>query len=240
MVAVDDGSSDGSTELLREWQDESGEENGLPIRVILQQPLGLSAARQAGLEESKGEWLAITDIDCRPHPTWIEHMVAECEGLEDENVVSVTGRVIFAEGDTVVSRIRSQEIASKYRKRSRRTTLANGPCSMFRKKDLESIGGFDPGWYHAEDMEVSLKLLAVGGVIIHTPDAVVQHVPESSLKVFLSKRRRDARAHMRIVRRYPQKRRQGPGRFRRTCLVRSCLGSLPVRNHLSAVEDSTH
>lgn len=211
VVAVDDGSSDGSTELLREWQDESGEENGLPIRVILQQPLGLSAARQAGLEESKGEWLAITDIDCRPHPTWIEHMVAECEGLEDENVVSVTGRVIFAEGDTVVSRIRSQEIASKYRKRSRRTTLANGPCSMFRKKDLESIGGFDPGWYHAEDMEVSLKLLAVGGVIIHTPDAVVQHVPESSLKVFLSKRRRDARAHMRIVRRYPQKRRQGPG-----------------------------
>ena len=34
VVAVDDGSSDGSTELLREWQDESGEENGLPIRVI--------------------------------------------------------------------------------------------------------------------------------------------------------------------------------------------------------------
>ena len=44
---------------------------------------------------------------------------------------------------------------------------------MFNRERLLSIGGFDPTWYHAEDMEVSLKLVQEGGTIVYTPDAVV-------------------------------------------------------------------
>ena len=73
---------------------------------------------------------------------------------------------------------------------------------MFERQALMSVGGFDPKWYHAEDMEVSLRLLQTGGVIVHTPGAVVHHVAESSLRLFLFKRCRDARAHMRIRRRF--------------------------------------
>ncbi len=211
IIAVNDGSTDGTAERLEEWSDESGEANGVSIRILNQEALGLAAARQYALEESRGEWVAITDIDCRPYPTWIEFLLAQSDGLDDENVVSVTGRVIFDEGDTIVSRIRAQEIERKYRKRSRRTTLANGPCSMFLREKLLDIGGFNPSWYHAEDMEVSLKLVELGGVIIHTPDALVQHVPEDRLKLFLRKRKRDARAHMRIVRKYSPALRKGPG-----------------------------
>ena len=211
IIAVNDGSTDETSKRLLDWHDPEGKKHGVPIHIIDQNPLGLSAARQAALEESSGEWVAITDIDCRPHPTWIEHLVSESKGLGDENVVSVTGRVIFDEGDTIISRIRSQEIERKYRKRSRRTTLANGPCSMFLKSELLRIGGFNPSWYHAEDMEVSLKLSADKGVIIHTPDAVVQHVAEEGLSLFLHKRKRDARAHMRIVRKYSSTARKGPG-----------------------------
>tara|TARA_B100000003_G_C10746918_1_gene297366 strand:- start:91 stop:639 length:549 start_codon:yes stop_codon:yes gene_type:complete len=73
---------------------------------------------------------------------------------------------------------------------------------MFNRERLLSIGGFDPAWYHAEDMEVSLKLVQDGGTIVYTPDAVVNHVPETGLRRFLEKRKRDARAHVRIHRRY--------------------------------------
>ena len=211
IVAVNDGSTDQTQEVMQKWNDPEGNKHGIPIHIIDQKPLGLSAARQAALEMSKGKWVAITDIDCRPHPTWIEYLLAESDGLGDENVVSVTGRVVFEEGDNIISRIRSQEIERKYRKRSRRTTLANGPCSMFLREELLQINGFDPSWYHAEDMEVSLKLSAEGGVIIHTPDAIVQHVPEDGLALFLHKRKRDARAHMRIVRKYSSTVRKGPG-----------------------------
>ena len=51
-------------------------------------------------------------------------------------------------------------------------------------------------------MEVSLKLIEAGGTIVYTPYAVVNHVPETGLARFLNKRKRDARAHVRIHRRY--------------------------------------
>tara|TARA_B110000495_G_C22876508_1_gene511202 strand:- start:391 stop:939 length:549 start_codon:yes stop_codon:yes gene_type:complete len=73
---------------------------------------------------------------------------------------------------------------------------------MFKRDILLSIGGFNPSWYHAEDMEVSLKLVQDGGTIVYTPDAVVNHIPETGIRRFLQKRKRDARAHVRIHRRY--------------------------------------
>ncbi|MDP6325131.1 MAG: glycosyltransferase family 2 protein [Candidatus Thalassarchaeaceae archaeon] len=199
IIAVDDGSTDGGYVKLKAWE---GEHNGITVRVLKQSPTGLSAGRNLALEHSKGEWVAITDIDCRPDPYWISEMYLVSEGLEDEQVLAVTGRTIFDEGDTAISRLRARSIARKYSSRPRLTSLANGPCSMFERKALINVGGFDPKWYHAEDMEVSLRLLQTGGVIVHSPTAVVHHVAESSLRLFLFKRCRDARAHMRIRRRF--------------------------------------
>ena len=82
---------------------------------------------------------------------------------------------------------------------------------MFERESLLEIGGFNPEWYHAEDMEVSLRLISKGGAIIYAPDAVVHHVPEVESPRFLAKRRRDARAHMRILRHFPRSKRKGPG-----------------------------
>lgn len=199
IIAVDDGSSDGGTSRLEAW---AGEHDGVEVRVLTQAPLGLSAGRNLALTDARGEWVAITDIDCRPDPYWIEEMVRVCKGIGGEHVLAVTGRTIFAEGDTPTSRMRARSIARKYASRPRLASLANGPCSMFDRESLLEVGGFDPAWYHAEDMEVSLRLIQTGGVIVHTPAAVVHHVAESSLRVFLRKRRRDARAHMRIRRRF--------------------------------------
>ncbi len=206
IIAVDDGSTDGSTDRLRSYEDPDGE---IPVRVLTQAPAGLAAGRAAACEAANGTWVAITDIDVRPTTGWIEALMASRDGLEDENVVAVTGRTVFEEGDDLVSRLRSIEIERKYRSRPRRTILANGPCSIFRADALQAVGGFNPAWYHAEDMEVSLNLIAADGSIVYTPDAVVRHVPEIGRKRFAQKRRRDARAHVRIMRRWPRSARKG-------------------------------
>ena len=209
IIAVDDGSTDGSTEKLTQWKNY---ESDIKIKILTQGPKGLSAGRQLALENSNGTWVAITDIDVRPSRTWIEKLYEKTLPIdENEKVVAVTGRTIFARADDLVSQLRSVEISLKYRSRPRRTSLANGPCSMFKKSAITEIGGFDPQWYHAEDMEVSLKLIENGGTIVYNPEAIVEHVPESSRARFLAKRSRDARAHTRIVRKYPRKKRLGPG-----------------------------
>lgn len=211
VLVVNDGSTDGAEEILARYHDPEGA-NGTPVRVHHQPPLGLSAGRQWAVEHAIGEWVAITDIDVRPEPDWIANMVAQIAPVdEQERVVAVTGRTVFEQADDLVSRLRSVEIAAKYRARPRRTSLANGPCSMFHRASLMEVGGFNPAWYHAEDMEVSLRLNQAGGTIVYARDALVKHVPETGARHFLAKRRRDARAHVRIVRHHPKRRRQGPG-----------------------------
>ena len=211
VLVVNDGSTDGAEEILARYHDPEGA-NGTPVRVHHQPPLGLSAGRQWAVEHAIGEWVAITDIDVRPEPDWIANMVAQIAPVDElERVVAVTGRTVFEQADDLVSRLRSVEIAAKYRARPRRTSLANGPCSMFHRASLMEVGGFNPAWYHAEDMEVSLRLNQAGGTIVYARDALVKHVPETGARHFLAKRRRDARAHVRIVRHHPKRRRQGPG-----------------------------
>ena len=211
VLVVNDGSTDGAEEVLAPYHDPDGS-NGRTVRVHHQGPLGLSAGRQWAVEHATGEWVAITDIDVRPEPDWVANMVAQISPVdEQERVVAVTGRTVFEQADDLVSRLRSVEIAAKYRARPRRTSLANGPCSMFHRTSLMDVGGFNPAWYHAEDMEVSLRLIQAGGTIVYARDALVKHVPETGAGHFLAKRRRDARAHVRIVRHHPKRRRQGPG-----------------------------
>ena len=210
IIAVNDGSSDDTETKLDSWQ-QLHEDKDVPIHIIHQDSLGLSAGRMAAVEQSNGKWIAITDIDVRPEPDWIEQMLLASKPIENESIAAITGRTVFQAHDDVVSRFRAVEIASKYRNRPRKTSLANGPCSMFLRKALVEVGGFDPTWYHAEDMELSLRLLSNGGTIIHAPDALVSHVPEIGIRRFLHKRRRDARAHVRIVRHFPARQRNGPG-----------------------------
>jgi len=207
IIVVDDGSTDGTQNALRKWDDPVGS-RGPKTKILTQGPRGLSAARQHAIENASGEWIAITDIDVRPEPNWLSHLMNAYKTCsEDEHIVAVTGRTMFGIGSDPVSLLRSMEIERKYKSRTRYTTLANGPCSMFKKSSLDDIGGFGKTWYHAEDMEVSLQLFLNGGKILYAPEAVVHHVPETGLRRFLGKRKRDARAHTRIVRKYPRRKR---------------------------------
>ena len=182
IILVDDGSSDGTSMKVEEWGKHE------LVESISTSPLGLSAARMTAVEASKGTWVAITDIDVRPEPDWIEKMLLQLSASEEENVYAVTGRTRFGRADGIVSQVRSIEIETKYQNRSRITSLANGPCSMFLREKLLSVGGFNPEWYHAEDMEVSLLLIQAGGQIIYTPEAIVSHVPENEFSRFFKKK----------------------------------------------------
>ena len=63
IIAVDDGSTDGSKECLEKWHNTEDE---IPVFVYSQTATGLSAGRNLAVENSRGEWIAITDIDARP------------------------------------------------------------------------------------------------------------------------------------------------------------------------------
>ena len=67
IIVVDDGSTDDSGVLLREYSQRDNR-----IRVITQKNQGLSAARNTGLEHSSGEYVVFLDSD-----DWIDDQTVD-------------------------------------------------------------------------------------------------------------------------------------------------------------------
>lgn len=59
VIAVDDGSTDGSRALLDAWAARSR----FSVRVLAQENAGQGAARNRGLDSARGEWVTFTDPD---------------------------------------------------------------------------------------------------------------------------------------------------------------------------------
>ncbi|MCL4849733.1 MAG: glycosyltransferase family 2 protein, partial [Acidobacteria bacterium] len=60
VVVVDDGSRDGTLEVLRTFADR--------VKVKTQPNSGVSTTRNRGVEEAAGEWIAFCDADDVWHP----------------------------------------------------------------------------------------------------------------------------------------------------------------------------
>ena len=72
-ICVDDGSTDGSPEILKEFQAKAkGEGEQRRIKVFRQANAGVSAARNRGLEVATGEYVCFGDADDTVQPNWLE------------------------------------------------------------------------------------------------------------------------------------------------------------------------
>ena len=69
VVIVDDGSTDNSVEVVNQYVSDSSK-----IRLFHQANQGVCAARNKGVYESKGEFVAFLDADDLWHPRYLELM----------------------------------------------------------------------------------------------------------------------------------------------------------------------
>ncbi len=70
VVAIDDGSSDGSYEALKKYASEHSN-----VKVLTQENQGLSKTRNRGLDEAEGKYIAFLDPDDTLTPESIENLV---------------------------------------------------------------------------------------------------------------------------------------------------------------------
>lgn len=86
VIVVDDGSTDDSAEIIR------GIDDGR-VRLLQQENQGESVARNRGMDEAKGDWIAFLDADDLWREDKLEKQIAAAQG--DATTVAVVGNVHY-------------------------------------------------------------------------------------------------------------------------------------------------
>lgn len=85
IICVDDGSTDNSLHILRQYN-----EKYTSIKVFHQENLGQSAARNLAVQQSIGGFLTFVDIDDYVSEVYIENLM---NGIEKETDIAISGGI---------------------------------------------------------------------------------------------------------------------------------------------------
>ena len=203
LVVVDDGSTDGSLDILRRWRAAGRLPN---FTLIEREHEGVVAALNAGLAAASGELIVQLDGDATLEtPGWLEKMVDFYES--DPRVGVVSPLVIFDNGwvqaagvnmicreglhdrsarpieppgrrtfNTRVERVTRDDAGATVTKPAE-VDAAIGVCMLFPRALAESLGGYDrnfsPVWF--DDLDLSLSARRLGAKVFFLPDVELVH-----------------------------------------------------------------
>jgi glycosyltransferase involved in cell wall biosynthesis len=153
IIVVDDGSSDGTAEALEE-------KYGQRVTVIRQANAGVSTARNRGLAQARGEFLAFLDSDDTWMPTKTEKQVRLLES--DPRLGMVVCDIVRKDerGEVLFVTRRRDAIPEDGHalKWVLRLPSLGPPSVMLRREVYEQVGGFDPSLRTAEDVDFFLRV----------------------------------------------------------------------------------
>ena len=179
-VVVDNGSTDGSVDLLRERHPE--------VRVIsFAENRGFAAAMNAGIAEARNDLVAFLNNDAIPEPTWLEELRACLE--RHPKAAAATSKLLLADepglldgaGDGLTGSflpfVRGHREPDDGRYADEVEVFgASGAAALWRAPVLRELGSFDERFFaYYEDVDLSFRARLRGYEIWYAPRAVVRH-----------------------------------------------------------------
>ncbi|MBL0126387.1 MAG: glycosyltransferase family 2 protein [Flavobacteriales bacterium] len=157
IVAVDDGSTDGTLEVLKRL--ELASEGRL--RVIKQANAGACSARNVGLANTTGEWIQFLDADDVLFPEKIERQIALAMDQRAAVIIgSYRNRYDGSRSPETVTPLIGDPWEALIRTRMG-TTSAN----LFRRDAIVNAGGWDASLRSSQDYELLFRILKSGATV---------------------------------------------------------------------------
>ena len=164
LVIVENGSTDGSRDTARDACRRDPR-----VRLIEHaRPLGIVGAGNAAVAAARAALVARQDQDDLSHPRRLERQVACLDRAPDAVAVGTLCDCVNAAG----RRVRPRD---RWRLVGRRVIppFAHGSVCM-RRSAFDRVGGYRNGTHHWEDVDLFLRLVQVGPILV-LPDALYRY-----------------------------------------------------------------
>lgn len=164
LLIIDDGSPDQSVEICQQFTDPR-------IKIIRQQNRGLAGARNTGIRQAQGEYLAFLDGDDLWLPQKLEKHLAHLENSIDVGVSFSRSAFISEAGEELGTYLMPQIKDITVPCLLRDTVIGNGSAAVIRREVFDAIrfqddlyGAiedfyFDEHFRRAEDIECWLRIV---------------------------------------------------------------------------------
>jgi glycosyltransferase involved in cell wall biosynthesis len=158
VIVVDDASSDDTPAVL------SGVDDRRLTVLRHEEPKGPAAARNAGIDRARGDWVAFLDDDDFFAPGKLHIQIEDADRLGSS--FSYTGRIEIDDSGSVIQ----QRLMSEHPSLAvglLEDNLVGGPSAVIVRSDLlAEIGGFDERLPPLEDWDLWIRAVAAGTVAV--------------------------------------------------------------------------
>ncbi len=199
LVAVDDGSTDGTGDLI---------EAGFPgVRLLRLPPGGLSVARNEGAAIATGRVLAYTDDDCEPDREWVTRLrraFARCDGkfaaMGGPNLPpppETPEQAVVAAAPGAPSHVLLDDEEAEH---------LPGCNLAVTREAFDRVGGFDARFHTAgDDVDFCWRLRDQGFRLGFAPGAFVWHMRRTTIPGFLRQQLGYGKAEALLLEKHPQR-----------------------------------
>ena len=170
LIIVDDGSHDESLRVARRW----AEKNDRIIVYSLAKNVGQAEARNVGIQNARGRWVAILDADDRWQHDKLQLQVQQINRKPTAVIFTTDAHVIDKDGNRIGS------ITMPFKGRLAKYNLiysgrfACHSSVVYSAEVIKSVGGFNSRFRRSEDMDLWLRLSEIG-TFVHLPKKLIDY-----------------------------------------------------------------
>jgi len=201
IIVVDDGSEDNTEKTVADWKTAHEQDGELSVSYVKQPNQGGNVARNRGIREASGDFIAFLDSDDLWHPAKLEKQIAVMNENDEIGAVYSGLQQVELESGAVVEKMTRTYPQGKILAQMLIHDVTSPTSTYVVRRDVfEKVGCFDVDLQARQDWDMWIRVSAAYSIGC-VPDALVDFRDHSGPRTF-SNPDKEIQAYYKIMEKY--------------------------------------